>query len=99
MGKNRTCVGREKSRKSREREKAERREREREPSFLAFTLLHNFGWDTKIIAHTHTHTVSVRTIRHVVLLTTTNREILLFDERDEIKGIRTSLATTKRFVI
>lgn len=49
------------------------REREKEPSFFAFTLLHNFAWDNKIIAHTHTHThtVSVRTIQHVLLLLTT----------------------------
>lgn len=32
------------------------REREKEPSFFAFTLLHNFAWDNKIIAHTHTRT-------------------------------------------
>lgn len=44
------------------------REREKEPSFFAFTLLHNFAWDNKIIAHTHTHThtVSVRTIHNTL---------------------------------
>jgi hypothetical protein len=49
-----------------EREREREREREKEPSFFAFTLLHNFAWDNKIIAHTHTHThtVSVRTIHN-----------------------------------
>ena len=47
-------------------EREREREREKEPSFFAFTLLHNFAWDNKIIAHTHTHThtVSARTIHN-----------------------------------